>query len=179
MSKKKTHGVINNLFRWLFVLLCLAAIAHFSNQAFQTQDLRPEIRKHKTLVSEVRKLPEVRFTYSEKPTDNRSDPVDFIHFFIRKGAHVTVYGLLGISLAVALWGIGLHDKRRWLLAGVLLVAVASLDEWHQTLVGDRTGMAKDVLLDFCGFLIVAGFVWGVGKIGEFIARPKEAGNCCN
>ena len=137
MDVLKTHIRVNTLFRWLLVFLCLVAIAHFSNQTFHVQDLRSEIRKHKTLVSEVRKLPEVRFTYSQKPTDNRKNPVDFIHFFIRKGAHVAMYGLLGLSLVGALWGMGFHDKRRWFIAAIIVITIAGLDEWHQTFVGDR------------------------------------------
>ncbi|MGB9804675.1 VanZ family protein [Desulfofundulus sp.] len=46
---------------------------------------------------------------------------------LRKGAHVVIYGALGLSLAAALQGL---NKRRWFVAGMILVLVASLDEWR-------------------------------------------------
>ncbi|SHJ68282.1 NAD dependent epimerase/dehydratase family protein [Desulfofundulus thermosubterraneus DSM 16057] len=42
---------------------------------------------------------------------------------------MVIYGALGLSLAAALQGL---NKRRWFVAGMILVLVASLDEWRQT-----------------------------------------------
>ncbi len=84
--------------------------------------------------------------------DNRRAPADFIQFWLRKGAHVVIYGALGLSLAAALERVG---KRRWFLAGMILVLVAALDEWHQTFVPGRTGRAVDVLVDLAGFVVLA------------------------
>jgi len=171
MGESQKHEKLDIILRYFAALFCLTIITYFSSQTFHAQDLRPEIREHKTLVSEVRKLPEMRFTYSQKPTDNRKNPVDFIHFFIRKGAHVAMYGLLGLSLVGALWGMGLHDKRRWFIAALIVITIAGLDEWHQTFVGDRTGMVKDVILDFAGFLIFASFAWVASKATALLRRP--------
>ncbi|SHF56968.1 VanZ like family protein [Desulfofundulus australicus DSM 11792] len=67
-------------------------------------------------------------------------------------AHVVIYGALGLSLAAALERV---SKRRWFLAGVILVLVAALDEWHQTFVSGRTGRAVDVLVELAGFVVLA------------------------
>ena len=163
---------IHDTWSWLLVLACLVAIFYFSNQTFHEQDLRPGIREHKTAVDVVRHLPEVKFNYGgdNKPADNRTDPVDFIHFFIRKGAHMVLYGFLGLALALALRNTGLPDWRRWMVAAGILIVVAVLDEWHQTLIGDRTGMVKDVILDFAGFLIFASFAWIASKAAALLRR---------
>jgi VanZ family protein len=140
--------------RWLLVGTCLLAIAYFSSQPFAEQDLRPEIRRHAGLVERVRELPPVSFSYSGQMVDSRRAPADFIQFWLRKGAHVVIYGALGLSLAAALYGL---NRKRWFLAGVILVLVAALDEWHQTFVPGRTGRAVDVLVDLAGYAVLAFF----------------------
>ncbi|MGZ5492735.1 MAG: VanZ family protein [Thermoanaerobaculia bacterium] len=82
-----------------------------------------------------------------------------LHFIIRKTVHLVAYGILGALNFRAVragrtgWGL------RWsVIATVLAVIVASLDEWHQTMVPSRTGMPADVLLDAVGATI-AQLVW--------------------
>ncbi|WP_461374710.1 VanZ family protein [Candidatus Aquicultor sp.] len=171
-NEEKTTKLAHSTLHWLLVLAFLAVIAHFSSQTFHEQDLRPELKKYSSVVSAVRKLPEVRFAYNSRPTDNHKNPVDFIQFFIRKGAHVAIYGAFGLALAAALKCSGLKRKWPWLVAGALLISVASLDEWNQTLVGNRTGMARDVLLDFGGFLVFTCLAWVAGKTTALFGRPK-------
>ncbi|WP_313885009.1 VanZ family protein [Desulfofundulus sp. TPOSR] len=140
--------------RWLLVVACLLVIAYFSSQPFAEQDLRPEIRRHAGLVEKVRELPPVSFSYSGQLVDSRRAPADFIQFWLRKWAHVVIYGALGLLLAAALQGL---NKRRWFVAGMILVLVAALGEWHQTFVPGRTGRAVDVLVDLTGFVVLAFF----------------------
>ena len=121
---------------------------------FAGQGLRPEIRRHAGLVESVRELPPVSFSYSGQMVDSRRAPADFIQFWLRKGAHVVIYGALGLSLAAALQGL---NRKRWFVAGMLLILVAALDEWHQTFVPGRTGRAVDVLVDLAGFAVLAIF----------------------
>jgi hypothetical protein len=74
----------------------------FFQPAFAEQDLRPEIGRHTSLVERVRELPPVSFSYGGQPVDSRRAPADFIQFWLRKGAHVLLYGALGMVLAAAL-----------------------------------------------------------------------------
>ena len=79
-----------------------------------------------------------------------------LHFFIRKTAHFTVYGILS-WLAFLAWRTTLPAPRRWTLgwAGLAMTVVfvaASLDEFHQTFVPSRTGSSRDVMLDLIGAL---------------------------
>ncbi len=78
--------------------------------------------------------------------------MQFIQLFLRKGAHMVVYGLFGLIAAFSLGSKGLW---RWVGAGFLVALVAVLDEWHQTSVPGRTGCALDVLVDTAGFLLFA------------------------
>jgi VanZ family protein len=71
-----------------------------------------------------------------------------VHYVLRKGGHLLAYGLLG-----ALWFRAIRAERpglkwTWSAAAVALaMAVALIDEWHQTYVPSRTGTPVDVLID--------------------------------
>lgn len=79
---------------------------------------------------------------------------DFIHFLVRKAAHLTVYATLS-----ALWfraGRGPRSGWRasWALLGLLVsLLIASADEFHQSFVPSRTGTPWDVLLNTFGALL--------------------------
>jgi len=80
---------------------------------------------------------------------------EHLHFYIRKGGHVFGYGLLSVLLFRA-WRETLPAPgdppwtQRWANISVLGTAlVASLDEWHQSLLPSRTGRWEDVVLDTC------------------------------
>jgi VanZ family protein len=79
-----------------------------------------------------------------------------IHHYIRKSGHFLGYGALGLAWLRAWWMT--FPRFRFLFeAGLALAAtalVASLDEWHQTFLPNRTGTPWDVLLDCCGALFM-------------------------
>jgi VanZ family protein len=77
------------------------------------------------------------------------------HYYIRKSGHVVGYGILSILLFRA-WRATLPAMTnvrwtlRWTTIAILGTAlVASLDEWHQSLIPSRTGTIRDVVLDTC------------------------------
>ncbi len=74
--------------------------------------------------------------------------------FLRKGAHVLLYLLLGISLSVFFFTLPVR-RGVWLWIFPLLICAlyASLDEVHQTFVAGRAGNALDVCIDAIGFLL--------------------------
>jgi VanZ family protein len=76
-----------------------------------------------------------------------------IHFFMRKGAHLTEYAILA-----ALFWRGIHQGQAgsWRAAALALVAAAIyafLDEFHQSFIPSRTGALQDVVIDCCGALL--------------------------
>jgi len=79
-----------------------------------------------------------------------------IHHYIRKSGHFLGYGALGLAWLRALW-LSLPRYRFLFVAELALAGtalVASLDEWHQTFLPNRTGSPWDVLLDSCGALFM-------------------------
>ena len=83
---------------------------------------------------------------------------------IRKGAHMTEFALLAAVWLSLLW----HCRGAWyrkiLLAAVLCMTTAFLDETIQLFVTGRSGQISDVWVDLLGAAvgIVLATVWIVG-----------------
>ncbi len=125
---------------WLPTLLWLAAIAAFSSDSFSAEHTGGILWKVLTTL----------FPGITQPT------FDVIHFFVRKGAHFGVYGVLS-WFAYFSWRATLRSRARWRFqwSGLALLTVliaASLDEFHQSFVPSRTASPRDVLLDMMGAL---------------------------
>jgi VanZ family protein len=76
---------------------------------------------------------------------------DAIHFLLRKTGHLLAYGLLGALDFRAVRGTRGGWYLRWsVIAVVLAVLIAAIDEWHQTTVPGRTGVPTDVVIDAAG-----------------------------
>jgi VanZ family protein len=77
---------------------------------------------------------------------------EIVHHLIRKTGHFFAYGMIGLAWLRAWWmtlpmSSFLPDAVLALLGTAL---IASADEFHQTFLPNRTGLASDVLLDCCG-----------------------------
>ena len=87
----------------------------------------------------------------------RDELISSMQFIVRKGAHFTVYLLLGFLsfLAMNTYNVVLKIKTVTALGISLIYAIS--DEIHQLFVPGRAGQIRDVLIDFsgaaCGVLI--------------------------
>lgn len=70
------------------------------------------------------------------------DPPRWLHFAIRKGAHLTVYAIL----AALAW----RADHRWQVVMAIALAVAMTDETMQSFSMRRTGSPWDVGIDLIG-----------------------------
>ncbi|WP_049945463.1 VanZ family protein [Butyrivibrio sp. AC2005] len=85
--------------------------------------------------------------------DHISELSVFYQFYIRKLAHFTEYLLLAISVAFPLYVYGLRGFPLVIVAGIICVGYACLDEYHQSFISGRSPQKKDVLIDSCGVLV--------------------------
>jgi VanZ family protein len=100
---------------------------------------------------------------------------DQIHHLIRKTGHFTGYGIVALTWLRAFW---MSLPRLSFLQSALLALLgtaltASSDEFHQTFLPNRTGLASDVVLDCCGatiMLFVCYLTLRVTK-GSWFERP--------
>lgn len=81
----------------------------------------------------------------------------------RKVAHMSEYFLLAIAVAFPLYVYGVRGFLLMIVAGLVCVAYAAGDEYHQTFVTDRSGQLRDVGIDsigiFFGILVVRAVGW--------------------
>ena len=73
-------------------------------------------------------------------------------FAVRKTCHFVGYGLIGLTWLRA-WRLMFPRSRFFsgaALAVLGTVIIACCDEFHQTLIPNRTGSSRDVLIDGCG-----------------------------
>ncbi|MGO9319169.1 MAG: VanZ family protein [Terracidiphilus sp.] len=91
---------------------------------------------------------------------------DVFHSLIRKSGHFFGYGALGLVWLRA-WWMTLPNSRFYQDAFLALLGtalVASLDEWHQSFLPNRTGSVSDVLLDCQGAIVLLLVVYSYMRI---------------
>ena len=72
--------------------------------------------------------------------------------FVRKGAHFTIYFILGLSLISLVKEYRIIDKKSIIIALIIACLYSISDEIHQLFVPGRDGKALDVLIDSIGSL---------------------------
>ena len=84
----------------------------------------------------------------------RPEQIQLMHTLVRKIAHVTEYGVLGVLWWRAFVGSATLGSTAgaWAAVGIS-VACAAVDESHQAMLANRTGSVGDVLLDSLGALV--------------------------
>ena len=93
--------------------------------------------------------------WDEETIDELADQYQYP---VRKLAHMTEYCLLAICVSLPLYVYGLRGFALTFLAGILCVAFAASDEFHQTMVANRGPSVKDVGIDSIGVLFGITFV---------------------
>lgn len=107
------------------------------------------------------------YLFGQLPTEDW----DIIHHYMRKSGHFLGYGGIGLAWLRA-WWMTLPNSRFLQDAALALAGtatIASLDEWHQSFLSNRTGTPVDVLLDCCGAITLQLLVYVFMRI----ARPKR------
>lgn len=133
-------------FIWLLIILCMGIIFWFSHQtAPQSSKLSKEVTvKVIQTISEIGKI----------PVSMQNQLIQSKHHLMRKLAHMTIYGVLGLLVYIAFWGI--YHRGKWLSVvgtlGVCLIYAIS-DEWHQYFVSGRSAQVSDVMIDVLGAFI--------------------------
>jgi VanZ family protein len=84
--------------------------------------------------------------------DASFETIAFYHGIIRKFAHLTEYAILGFLAARAFFRSHSNFLRNhfWWMAILLVLFVASSDEFNQSFNPDRTSSPVDVLIDLTG-----------------------------
>lgn len=88
---------------------------------------------------------------------------DEVHHIVRKLGHFLGYGTIGLCWLRA-WRMTVPRFPLWMDAMLAFLGtsiIASSDEFHQTLLPDRTGMVSDVLLDCSGAVVMLAILFAI------------------
>ncbi|WP_270180148.1 VanZ family protein [Alkalihalobacillus sp. CinArs1] len=157
--------------RWIWLILAsLMMIILFlsSNTPYQNQDVKPLFKEWITI--EQKDLPQIEFRY-DGALVTPSEPYRYVEFFLRKGAHVVSFGLL--TFFWILFFMKRYTLRKSLYFGFLLAFLYALfDEYHQSLIPNRTGHLIDVFIpDTLGMVLACLLILILSLI-----KNKKAGN---
>jgi hypothetical protein len=94
--------------------------------------------------------------------------LDKIESVIRKIAHFSIYGLVGVLLMALLSTYNITDKNKIIFTIVLGAIYASSDEFHQSFIPGRSGEVRDVMLDTLGVAVGGLIVLAIIKLIEKI-----------
>lgn len=135
----------------ILVFLCMFTIFYFSNQnAKKSQSLSDEVAvKTLEIKSEVTKK---EITKTEKDNFIKNSRT-----FIRKGAHFTIFFLLGILVYLTFKTYNI--KHAILFSILFCFFYACTDEIHQLFIEMRTAQILDVFIDTSGASIGIGLVY--------------------
>ena len=140
----------------IFFILILLVLFYSSGQTYEEQSLIPDLKRLfpneplKGLLSMI----QVPYWGTMVSVEERGYHA-FIEFLMRKGAHVLIFGALAAAVYYAF--------RKFILAFVITVAIAFIDEFHQSLTGGRTPTLQDVLLDSVGAALVLIIIFLIKK----------------
>lgn len=88
-----------------------------------------------------------------------------IHGYVRKTAHFSEYAVLAfLACRACSFSTSLFVRKwRYLLPLMLVIAIASLDEFNQSFEASRTSSVWDVALDISGGMAMLIFLWAVRR----------------
>ena len=105
------------------------------------------------------------------------EQLELAHHLMRKGGHLTEYGILALLVLRAVRGSWLPAPERWWrAAGVALLvaaAYAASDEFHQSFVASRGSSPVDVLIDSTGALLALAAV-GLWRRWRTLPAPVDS-----
>ncbi|WP_099159864.1 VanZ family protein [Virgibacillus ndiopensis] len=153
---------------WGLPIVWMGVIFYSSAQPYEDQDIKPLLSDTIDLSFLIPLFDWVSFTYhhSEVSVDALGI-AGFIEFFVRKGAHFTVFFILACLFIIAIVkSIEINYKRTLFISFLLTVSYAGVDEFHQGFTANRTPYVGDVLLDAFGAATACLlFFWWIIKFG--------------
>ena len=183
MQKKKNKHKITNqkrVFSVRLILCILLGIAILANMVmifrFSSEDSEASGDRSHGVTEEIVEV--VVPNYDQLPTEKQKEIIEEFHLPIRKLAHFSEFGLLGVLTAAFMNALGKGKKWLWwVIPAFFCLLYAISDELHQLFTG-RVPAVKDVLIDFCGSLLgVAVINLILLMICHGIRKRKEKRSC--
>ena len=151
------------IYRFILLVLIAGVVFYSSSQPYSEQYIQPLLGENLRLPDSVMALlSKINFTYAgmEVSVEALGLPA-FIEFFIRKGAHFSVYFAMAFVLASIMRILVKRTLKMSVVTLGIVFLYACSDEWHQSFTGDRTPLFHDVMIDTAGGVtgIVLYWLW--------------------
>lgn len=92
--------------------------------------------------------------FEELSAHERLEMIESFQFIVRKGAHFSIYAVMGFLSFISVGTyIAIPFKFRLLMSSLICLLYSISDEIHQTFIPGRSGELRDVCIDFCGSLL--------------------------
>ncbi len=141
---------------WILTILCMATIFFFSSQT------APQSKKSSSgFIETVIKIIDFNNSLDDKEIGQITESMTFL---VRKGAHFSIYALLGALILLLVYEYKVDGWLAVLTAVLLSTLYACSDEFHQTFVSGRSGELRDVIIDAVGALVGCVIVILISKI---------------
>lgn len=153
---------------WLVPIGWMGVIFYSSSTPYEDQDIKPLLGGLIDLSFLEPFVGWIEFTYNHSVISvGKLGITGFLEFFIRKGAHVTVFFLLACLIYIAFIKTSNLNKHVIMMVSFLLtVLYAVSDEIHQGLTPNRTPYLGDVVLDSVGALAAVLFIFLINWLNE-------------
>ena len=101
-----------------------------------------------------------------------------IEYPVRKAAHMTEYFILAVTVSFPFYVYGLRGFPLMIVAELICVGFACLDEYHQSFVAGRGPSKRDVMIDSIGIaagVILVQIICFIGRVTVFrpLSRRKK------
>ena len=101
----------------------------------------------------------------------KNETVEKSQTIIRKGAHLSIYALVGLLMMNLMCTYKISNKNKFLITILVGIIYASSDEIHQSFIPGRTAAFTDVCIDTCGAIL--GSLIAFGCINCYIKLKKK------
>ena len=159
------------LFR--ITMLILLGLTFMSIFNFSSQDGKASSGLSKKV---ARKIVDV-FPYTKNLSEKTKNKiVEKSQPIIRKGAHVSIYTLVGIFIMSFISTYKIHLKYKFLISILVGLVYASSDEIHQSFIPGRTASIIDVGIDTAGVFLGIILVLIIISVYKALTEKKTANN---
>ena len=107
-------------------------------------------KSKKTSSKVITKVVETIDVRKELTKPQKEKITEDLTFIVRKGAHFSIYAILGIFIFLLVKEYNFSMKKCIVTAIIASFIYACSDEFHQTFVSGRSGELRDILIDTAG-----------------------------
>lgn len=155
----------NVLSKKIKVIICISLVLawiiccfKFSQMDGQTSNSKSKSTINKALTTVAEFSNDLGVTDVNTESNKKYTIIDKINMPLRKCAHIGIYFVLGMILLTLLTNIEIESPIKYIVTIIIILMYATVDEYHQTFVPNRTGQISDVLIDLFGGVVACVFM---------------------